>query len=306
MIQKQRYIGPETDVWSLGVILFALVTGHLPFDDENESALHHKITSLEYEIPEHLSPEVQELIGRMLQLRGADRITLQGVLDHPWLNGQPGASTEGKATLLSPSPDTSSATPTPTAEEEGELVARLNALGLQGDAMRKAAEGRRCNALAGLWHLLLPIQRPGGLSTSTLTPGASAPTNSPRSSVPDSLKLRALGASGGAGAGAGSEAQKGRSDLSPFGVRRLSDSRNLKGFQGLHRRRESVVEESVEEVAAVSDGKGLEAWLSAEEMSGGEASDSSDLGAISSPLPSSPTITAASAITPTIKVTMGE
>lgn len=55
MIAGKKYDGLQVDLWSAGVILFAMVCGTLPFEDPNTSALYKKILTLNYKIPSHVS-----------------------------------------------------------------------------------------------------------------------------------------------------------------------------------------------------------------------------------------------------------
>lgn len=78
------YVGPEVDVWSAGVILYALLCGSLPFDDGIMFKLFKKVTSGIYLVPYHLSSEAKNLIAKMLCVDPMKRITVSEIHHHPW------------------------------------------------------------------------------------------------------------------------------------------------------------------------------------------------------------------------------
>nr|AFN89137.1 sucrose non-fermenting 1 [Mesembryanthemum crystallinum] len=84
VISGKLYAGPEVDVWSCGVILYALLCGTLPFDDENIPNLFKKIKGGIYTLPSHLSPGARDLIPRMLVVDPMKRITIPEIRQHPW------------------------------------------------------------------------------------------------------------------------------------------------------------------------------------------------------------------------------
>jgi serine/threonine protein kinase len=67
MIAGKEYFGPLADIWSIGIILFALVCGFLPFEDANTSNLYKKILSGVYKAPKWISNEVRNLIAKILE-----------------------------------------------------------------------------------------------------------------------------------------------------------------------------------------------------------------------------------------------
>ncbi|OEL27113.1 SNF1-related protein kinase catalytic subunit alpha KIN10 [Dichanthelium oligosanthes] len=84
VISGKLYAGPEVDVWSCGVILYALLCGTLPFDDENIPNLFKKIKGGIYTLPSHLSPSARDLIPRMLVVDPMKRITIREIREHVW------------------------------------------------------------------------------------------------------------------------------------------------------------------------------------------------------------------------------
>lgn len=90
LIRRQRYEGPEIDVWSLGVLLYVLVCGSLPFDGNSFQELFGKIVHGDYFVPDHVSMECRDLIGRMLVVDPSQRATLDQVRTHRWVADEAG------------------------------------------------------------------------------------------------------------------------------------------------------------------------------------------------------------------------
>lgn len=94
LIQGKAYIGSEADVWSMGVLLFALLCGYLPFDDDNCMVLYRKITKGKYDSPRWLSPASILLLNQMMQVEPKRRVTVRQLLDHPWMTAGYGSPVE--------------------------------------------------------------------------------------------------------------------------------------------------------------------------------------------------------------------
>lgn len=83
LLKNRQYRGDRADIWSMGVILYAMLSATLPFDDPDLRVMMGKTKKGVYEMPKHLSPEAEDLIRRMLQVNPDKRISLQEIWDHP-------------------------------------------------------------------------------------------------------------------------------------------------------------------------------------------------------------------------------
>ncbi|KAI2651841.1 5'-AMP-activated protein kinase catalytic subunit alpha-2 [Labeo rohita] len=84
VISGRLYAGPEVDIWSCGVILYALLCGTLPFDDEHVPTLFKKIRGGVFYIPEYLNRSVASLLMLMLQVDPLKRATIKDIREHEW------------------------------------------------------------------------------------------------------------------------------------------------------------------------------------------------------------------------------
>ena len=84
MIAGKKYAGASVDVWSCGVIMFALICGFLPFEDPDTAKLYQKILSGKFTIPKFVSEDAQDLLKLILDTDPETRIKISGIRDHAW------------------------------------------------------------------------------------------------------------------------------------------------------------------------------------------------------------------------------
>ena len=88
MLNGEKYRGPPVDIWSSGVVLYAMLCGYLPFEDENNNndELYDKICKGKFDIPNHVSEKAKDLINKILVTDPDKRLTISQIKKHPWFN----------------------------------------------------------------------------------------------------------------------------------------------------------------------------------------------------------------------------
>jgi len=86
MLEGQEYNGEATDVWSCGIILYAMLCGTLPFSESQEEIIVKKIKAHDYTIPNYLSHEAKDLLSHILIIDPKERININQIKQHAWFN----------------------------------------------------------------------------------------------------------------------------------------------------------------------------------------------------------------------------
>jgi len=84
-ISRQDYDGRISDIWSMGIVLYSLVTGENPWKTSNQTIVMQKIMQGQISFPGYLSSACKNLLQKMLKTEPYERITLQKIAEHPWL-----------------------------------------------------------------------------------------------------------------------------------------------------------------------------------------------------------------------------
>ena len=86
MINGELYKGLNADIWSSGIVLYAMLCGYLPFEDNDNEILYKKITSGKFKIPKFLSENCKDILHRILNVNPEKRFNIKQIKKHPWFN----------------------------------------------------------------------------------------------------------------------------------------------------------------------------------------------------------------------------
>ncbi|CAD6585348.1 MAG: hypothetical protein ASARMPREDX12_001971 [Alectoria sarmentosa] len=146
MLKGERYAGEKIDVWSLGIILFALLTGELPFDDDDDMITKHKILSSEPSFPDNFPPDAKSLVSQLLSKRPLLRPGISDILTNSFLS-EHAPQQQAILKLTQPLPFATNL--------EKETLERMRSAGVDIDKVIENVLAQRCDALAGWWALLI-------------------------------------------------------------------------------------------------------------------------------------------------------
>jgi len=151
MIAGNKYDGLQVDIWSSGIILYAMLCGYLPFEDPNTTELYKKILKGKYELPDFLSKDAKDLLKKVLNTDPKKRYTIEEIRKHSWYSlVKPLEYDEGIMIGYKQVPI------------DLGIVSELNKYDIDPEYARKCIEANRHNDITTTYYLLIKkYQREG-------------------------------------------------------------------------------------------------------------------------------------------------
>ncbi|XP_060755488.1 serine/threonine-protein kinase SIK2-like [Neoarius graeffei] len=152
IFKGKEYEGPQLDIWSLGVVLYVLVCGSLPFDAASLPALKQRVVEGHFRIPYFMSQECENLIRKMLVVDPAKRISLAQIKQHCWMKAEPIALCQA---LFNPS---ESERPCQAKSYNEQVLGLMQTLGIDKRRTIESLQNDSYNHFSAIYWLLLERQ----------------------------------------------------------------------------------------------------------------------------------------------------
>uniref|UniRef100_U3JUH0 non-specific serine/threonine protein kinase n=1 Tax=Ficedula albicollis TaxID=59894 RepID=U3JUH0_FICAL len=148
VFEGQQYEGPQLDIWSMGVVLYVLVCGALPFDGPTLPILRQRVLEGRFRIPYFMSEECEHLIRRMLVLDPSKRLSIAQIKEHKWML----VEVPAQRPVLYPAGQENE----PSLGEYNEQVLRLmHSLGIDQQKTLESLQNKSYNHFAAIYYLLV-------------------------------------------------------------------------------------------------------------------------------------------------------
>lgn len=148
VFEGKKYLGPQIDIWSLGVVLYVLVCGALPFDGQSLQILRDRVLSGRFRIPFFMSTECENLIRRMLVLDPSKRFSISQIKKHKWMQLE-----EGQPKSSPPSP--MMGVNAKLGEFNEQILRLMQSLGIDQQKTKEALEKDAYDHYTAIYYLLM-------------------------------------------------------------------------------------------------------------------------------------------------------
>ena len=147
LVRRRAYVGPEVDCWSLGILLFFMVTGRVPFTGGSYGELYNRIVEAHYTLPSDVSEKCADLIGRMIVSDWRQRATITEICTHPWI-------LDLKGFVVPVENRRDSSRPKRPEELNSEVIARMKVLGYDEKEVIESVLKEKYDELCSTYHLI--------------------------------------------------------------------------------------------------------------------------------------------------------